>query len=121
MSDVVYIHGLRVATRIGIHPWERRVRQELLIDLEMAWDMTRAARSDTIADALDYQQVAERVRTLVAGHSCQLLETLAATIAAALREEYGLQWLRLKLGKPGAVEGAREVGVIIERGERSGR
>lgn len=119
MDDIVYIHGLRAPTVIGIHPWERRVRQDVVIDLEMAWDTSRAAQSDAIADALDYQQVAERLRTLVAAQSCGLLETLAATLADALREEYGLSWLRLRVGKPGAVEGAREVGVIIERGARS--
>lgn len=120
MSDIIYIHGLRVETVIGIHAWERHVRQELVIDLEMAWDCTRAARSDAIADALDYQRVAERVRELAAAQSCGLVETLAEAIVRLLREEFCVPWLRLKIGKPGAVAAARDVGVIIERGELPG-
>ena len=118
MCDIVYIHGLRVEAVIGIHAWERHVRQELVIDLEMAWDTARAAAGDAIAGALDYQHVAERVSVLVAGQSCGLVETLAERIAQALRAEYGLPWLRVKIGKPGAVPAARDVGVIIERGTR---
>ena len=118
MCDIVYIHGLRVEAVIGIHAWERHVRQELAIDLEMAWDTARAAAGDAIAGALDYQHVAERVNLLVAGQACGLVETLAERIAQALRAEYGLPWLRVKIGKPGAVPAARDVGVIIERGTR---
>lgn len=116
MSDIVYIHGLCVDAVIGVHPWERCVHQQLVIDLDMACDAARAARSDAIEDALDYQVVAERVRELVAAGRYRLLEALAETVARVLREEYGVVWLRLKIGKPGAVPAAREVGVIIERG-----
>lgn len=118
MGDIVYIHGLRVETVIGIHAWERRVHQQLVIDLDMAWDVSRPAHTDAIADALDYQQVAERVRALAVAQSCALLETLAETIARTLREEFGIPWLRLRIGKPGAVAEVCEVGVVIERGTR---
>ena len=116
--DVVYIRGLRVDTVIGVYPWERTVRQVLEFDLEMARDTAAAARSDAIADALDYHAVAERVRALAAVSSCQLVETLAETVATALMAEFAVPWLRIRLDKPGAVPGARGVGVSIERGVR---
>jgi len=109
MSDIVYIHGLCVDAVIGVHPWERCVHQQLVIDLDMACDAARAARSDAIEDALDYQVVAERVRELVAAGRYRLLEALAETVArdykAKLRGitlsrrqlEYGQERLRRQL------------------------
>jgi 7,8-dihydroneopterin aldolase/epimerase/oxygenase len=119
--DIVYIRGLRVDTVIGVYPWERKVRQVLEFDLEMASDTAAAARSDAIADALDYHAVAQRVRALAAANSCQLVETLAETVATALMAEFAVPWLRIRLNKPGAVPGADGVGVLIERGTPRGQ
>jgi dihydroneopterin aldolase len=87
----------------------------------MAFDNTKPAASDRIGDTLDYKAVSKRLIGFVGEARCELVETLAERCAAILREEFGVQWLRLKLSKPGAVTGSRAVGVIIERGERSPR
>jgi dihydroneopterin aldolase len=117
--DIVYIRELKIDTVIGIFDWERRIRQAVCIDLEMATDIRKAAASDNIADTLDYKAVAKRLITFVEGSEFLLVETLAEKIAALVREEFGVPWLRLQLSKPGAVRGARDVGVIIERGEKA--
>jgi dihydroneopterin aldolase len=119
MSDIVFIRALRIDTVIGVYDWERQVQQSLLLDLEMQTDNRRAAASDSVDDALDYSAVAARLREYAADHNVQLMETLAERFAELLREEFDLAWLRLRLCKPGAVADARDVGVIIERGERS--
>jgi 7,8-dihydroneopterin aldolase/epimerase/oxygenase len=114
----VYIRGLRAQAVIGIHDWERLVRQPLVVDLEMVSDTARAAASDAIADALDYAAVSQQVIALVEGSQFQLLETLAQAIATMIMREFAVPWLRLRLGKPGAVAEAEDVGVIIEVGVR---
>jgi len=119
MPDIVFLRGLRAEAVIGVHDWERRIRQQLLIDLDLAADVRRGARQDRLADALDYDAVARRVTALVEGSHFQLIESLAEAIATVLREEFGIAWLRLRLSKPGAVANADAVGVEIERGERS--
>jgi dihydroneopterin aldolase len=116
--DIVYIRELRIETIIGIFDWERRIRQTVSIDLEMATDIRKAAASDSIQDALDYKAVSKRLIAFVEGSEFQLVETMAEKIAALVREEFHVPWLRLQLSKPGAVRGARDVGVIIERGEK---
>lgn len=116
--DIVYIRELRIETIIGIHPRERRTRQTVTLDLEMAADIVRAADTDTIGSALDYHAVATRLTEFVAASDCRLVETLAQRCAALLMEEFGVPWLRLRLGKPGALAETRDVGVIVERGER---
>jgi dihydroneopterin aldolase len=117
--DIVYIRDLRIDTVIGIYDWERRIRQTVSIDLELGSDNRAAAATDGIEEAVDYKAISKRVIALAQAAEYQLVETLAERIAETLLEEFGLPWLRLRLGKPGAVRGAKEVGVIIERGERA--
>ena len=117
--DIVYISDLRIETVIGIYDWEREIRQIVSIDLEMAADNRKAAATELIEDALNYKAVAKRLIRFVEESEFQLVETLAEHIAEIVLDEFDVDWVRLKLGKPGAVTGSREVGVIIERGEKS--
>ncbi len=114
--DRVFIEGLEVSATIGCHAWERRGPRPLVVDLELAYDNRRPAASDALADALDYEAVAQRIGALAAASECELLETFAERCALAVLREFGAEWLRLRVAKPGAVRGARTVGVCIERG-----
>ena len=116
--DLVYIRDLKIDTVIGINDWEREVLQTVSLDLEMATDVGKAADSDDIADTIDYKAVAKRLITFVEGTEFLLVERMAERISDILREEFGVSWLRLRVSKPGAVTGAADVGVVIERGER---
>jgi dihydroneopterin aldolase len=118
LMDIVFIEDLRIDTVIGIYDWERRVRQTLSFDIEMAFDNTRPAASDDIADTLNYKDVSKRLIGYVGESNFGLVETLAERCVAIIREEFGVSWVRLKLSKPGAVRGAKAVGVRIERGTR---
>ncbi len=109
---------LEIEAIIGIYDWERETKQTVSIDLEMGCDNTKAAASEDIADALDYKAVAKRLISFVEGSEFLLVETLAEKIAAIVLEEFSVPWLRLRLGKPGAVTGSKDVGVIIERGAK---
>jgi dihydroneopterin aldolase len=117
--DIVFLRDLRIETVIGIYDWERKIRQEVILDLEMGWDIRKAAASDRIEDALNYKAVAKRLIAFVGASEFQLVETLAERCAEILLQEFGVPWVRLSLNKIGAVSGARDVGVLIERGERS--
>jgi len=114
--EIVYIRGLEVRTVIGVFDWEREIRQRVTLDLEMKSDFSKAAENDEIEYALDYKAVSKRLAAYIEESSFKLLETLGSRIADIVQEEFGVTWLRLELGKPGAVTGARDVGVIIERG-----
>ena len=117
--DIVYIRELEIKTIIGIYDWEREQKQIVSLDLEMASDIKKAADSDSIDDALDYKSVAKRLIDFVEKSEFMLVETMAERVADIVLHEFGVSWLKLRLGKPGAVTGSRDVGVIIERGQRS--
>ena len=117
--DIVFIRELRADTVIGVYDWERRIRQSVVLDLEMATDNRRAAGSDRIEDALDYAALSARVLSFIEGSEFRLIETMAEQVAAIVMGEFAVPWVRLRLCNPGAVAAARDVGVLIERGERS--
>ncbi|MCP4128422.1 MAG: dihydroneopterin aldolase [Gammaproteobacteria bacterium] len=117
--DIVFLKDLRIETVIGVYDWEREVKQTVVLDLEMSADIAKAAASDHIDDTLDYKSVAKRLIEFVGQSEFQLVETLAERCAQLIREEFGVAWVRLVLNKIGAVSNARDVGVIIERGEKA--
>ena len=117
--DIVFLRGLKIETVIGIYDWERKIKQPVVLDLEMSADIRKAAESDSIDDTLDYKAVSKRLISFVEESEFQLVETLAEKCASIVREEFGVSWVRLTLNKIGAVSSAQDVGVIIERGERT--
>ena len=114
--DIVFIRGLNLETIVGIHDWERHTPRPVVIDLEMASDVSRGAATDRIADALDYDAITRRLTRFVCESRFQLIETLAEGCVAILREEFQVPWVRLALHKPDAVGEGVDVGVVIERG-----
>jgi dihydroneopterin aldolase len=113
--DIVYIRELEIETIIGIYDWEREKKQTVSLDLEMGTDISLAASSEDIENTLDYKAVAKRLIEFIEGSEFFLVETMAEKIAQIVLEEFSVPWLKLRLGKPGAVTGSKDVGVIIER------
>jgi dihydroneopterin aldolase len=113
--DKVFIQGLKIDTVIGIYDWEREIRQDVTLDLEMAADIKAASLTDHIDQTLDYKSVAKRLIQFVKESEFQLVETLAEKITEIVLNEFEVEWVKLTLNKGEAVSGASGVGVIIER------
>ena len=116
--DIIYINDLRIETIIGIYGWERKTRQTVILDIEMGTDIRKASTTENVEDTLNYKLVAERLFEFVGGSEFELVETLAERISDILLNEFNVPWLRLKLNKQCALNGVRDVGVIIERGQK---
>ena len=115
--DTVFIRGLKAKAVIGVFDWEKQIRQNLVLDLDLRADVARAAASDTLEDAVDYKAISKRVVEFVEDSRFQLVESLAEEIARIIREEFSVSWVRVRIAKPFAVRTAQEVGVVIERGD----
>lgn len=114
-SDTIFLRDMRVETVIGIWDWERKIKQTVSIDLEMGADISRAAATDHIDDTLNYKRVAKRIQTFVGESEFQLVETMTEKIAAIILGEFDVPWVTVSVNKPGAIRGARDVGVRIHR------
>ncbi|KPK74000.1 MAG: dihydroneopterin aldolase [Acidithiobacillales bacterium SM23_46] len=117
--DIIYLHDLKIECVIGIWDWERKIKQRVIIDLDMGFDIRRAAQTDAIDDTLNYKAVAKRLQQFVGDSRFQLVETMAERVAEILLAEFKLAWVRVRINKRGAVRGAGDVGVMIERGKDS--
>lgn len=115
--DLIYVRNLRVECVIGVFEWERRTRQTVGIDLDLAADVARAARTDRLEDTLDYKAVAKRIVDFVGQSEFQLVETLADKVANVVLSEFAVPWVRVRINKKGALRRATDVGVVIERGQ----
>lgn len=116
--DIIFLGGLEIETIIGIYDWERENKQSVVLDIEMAFDIQKAAKTDDIQYALDYKTVSERVIAFVEASRFFLVEKLISEIADIIRNEFNVPWVRITLNKKGAVRDASGVGIIIERGEK---
>ncbi len=114
-GDRIFLRGLTLECIIGFIDWERRVKQSVVIDLEIPVDCTTAARTDEVADTVDYKAVAKRVIAFVEASEFKLVETLAHRTALLVLAEFSLPWVRISVNKPGAIRGSRDVGVMLER------
>lgn len=113
--DTIFLYELQVETTIGIWDWERKIRQLVSIDLEMGADIKRAAEKDSVESTLNYKAVAKRVQQFVLESEFQLVETLAEKIAELVLQEFAVPWIQVRVSKPRAISGARDVGVLIYR------
>ena len=113
--DTVFIQGLKIDTVIGIYDWERKIRQKIVLDIEMSTDISTAASTDHIDQALNYKDICKRLCSYVGDSKFQLVETLAEEICQIIIKEFGVHWVKLKLNKGEAITGAEGVGVVIER------
>jgi len=117
--DIVFITDLRADAIIGIYDWERKQKQTISIDIEMSTDIAKAAAIDDIESALNYKAISKRIEQFIVNSEFQLVETLAERLSEVIQQEFGVQWLRLTLHKPGALSNSKDVGVRIERGNRA--
>ena len=113
--DTIFLRDLRVETTVGLWDWERKIRQTVSIDLEMGADIRKAAATDSIDDTLNYKSVAKRVQQFVSDSEFLLVETMAEKIAETILAEFDMPWIDVRVNKPGAIRGARDVGVHIRR------
>lgn len=116
--DIIFLGGLQIETIIGIYDWERETKQTVILDIEMAFDIQKAAETDSIEYTLDYKAVSKRTIAFVETSSFFLVEKLTVEIANVIRNEFGVPWVKITLNKKGAIRGASDVGIVIERGEK---
>lgn len=113
--DTVFIQQLAVKTTIGVYDWEKKIKQQLLFDLQMSSDITHAAASDNINDTIDYATVASTITKYVEDNQFELIETVAEKVAQIILNDFPVSEVSITLQKPGAVPNAQTVGVKITR------
>lgn len=111
----IFIHDLRVETRIGVYDWERHLPQTVRLDVDIGLPSARPFTSGDFADAIDYAAVVERLKALAAANAHPLLERFAESVAQTVLTEFGVPSVKVRVAKLAPLPGVRELGVMIER------
>jgi len=114
----IRITNLKLRTIIGIYDWEREHTQDVVINIKIDFDATKASQSDAIEDTLDYKALTKRVIKEVKASSFFLLEKLAKLILNIVMEESLVKEATVRVDKPFALRFADSVSVeLTERSQ----
>jgi FolB domain-containing protein len=113
--DHILIKDLLARGIIGISDRERAQPQDILVNIVIFTDIQKAAVSDNIEDCVNYRTIAKKILAHVETIERYTVEALAADIAGLCMEEKGVEGVRVRVEKPGAVRFSKSVGVEIER------
>ncbi len=115
MSDHVFIKGLALEAVIGVYDHERKIKQPLSLDIKLYFDISHAAKTDSIHDAVDYDLVADFIKNYVANSQFYLLESLVDNIARQILVRFNVVKVKCALYKPKALDDVETVGISITR------
>jgi D-erythro-7,8-dihydroneopterin triphosphate epimerase len=113
--DKIYITDLLLRCVIGLNDWERTQKQDVLINITLYADLSRACQSDRIEDSIDYKELKKQIIALVESSSFYLIERLADSIAQICLAPLLVKAATIRVDKPGALRYAKSVGVEIFR------
>jgi D-erythro-7,8-dihydroneopterin triphosphate epimerase len=113
--DRIVISDLLVRCVIGVEEEERREKQDIVINLSILTDLSKAGRSDNFEDAVDYRNLKKRIMNMAEHSNYRLIEALAEAVADICLVHPAITQVQVRVEKPGALRFARRVGVEITR------
>lgn len=113
--DTITLSDIKIHTLIGIHAWELQIPQRLQIDVTFQTDAKTIAETDTIEQAIDYEQVINEIFAFAKTHGCKLIETFADRLANTLLDRFPTKEVTLMVHKPGALKDAKDVIIRVTR------
>ncbi len=114
-KDRIYVEDLRVKGTIGIFDWEKKIKQEISLSYEIDHDNLSASKEDKIKATTDYKTITKKIIAFIEDNKFELVETFAEKIAEMVITDFDVNWIKLRVSKPGALRFSKDVGVIIER------
>ncbi|MDT8363963.1 MAG: dihydroneopterin aldolase [Nitrosomonas sp.] len=116
--DIIFLETFKIKTLIGIYPWEKKIPQTIELNLEIGLPSKYGYQTDRIEDTLDYSQIVERIRAMLANQHFSLLEVLTESVAQMILTEFQSPWVKVSAAKLDVLDGVKKLGIVIERGKR---
>ncbi len=113
--DIIFLEQVKVSTHLGVPEWERMTPQTIILDIEIGYDLSKACKSDAIADTIDYGKVVSRIRETLTDNSFKLVEAIAEHVCQLILKDFGALSVKVKVAKPNVLAGLKALGVVIER------
>lgn len=111
--DTLSIKALSMNASIGVHAWEQRILQRLLIDIDMSCDVSQC--DDELNKTIDYDSVCQTITQYIESRHFNLIETVANSVAELIKNDYGIKHITVSVSKPHAIKNAADVRITITR------
>lgn len=112
--DTLTITALSVNTIIGVHEWEKRITQPLLIDISITTDFSTCEDND-LSTTIDYEALCQEITHFTQTHTFQLIETLAYKLAQVIIQKSGVIQATITVNKPHAIANAKNISVTVTK------
>ncbi len=108
---IIKIENLRLRTVVGIFDWEKKIKQDVVINIEIEFDGRSAIEKDEIEYTLDYKSITKRIISEVEEKTYNLIERIAGDVMKIVMEDGRVERATVKIDKPGALRFADSVSV----------
>lgn len=113
MIDSLHISALRIETHIGVHAWEQRILQTLLLDIKIPMDISTC--NDELTNTVDYATLCQVVTQYVESNTFLLIETVGANVAKLIQDTFKINQLSISVSKPHAIKNAGNICITVNR------
>lgn len=100
---IIKIDNLKLRTIVGIYEWEKKTKQDVIINVEMEFDGTKAIKTDDIEDTVDYKAITKKIIAMVEGTQFNLIERIAGEAMKIVMENEKVDKASVRVDKPGAL------------------
>jgi 7,8-dihydroneopterin aldolase/epimerase/oxygenase len=115
LMNKIFVHDLRLETRIGVYDWEQHLPQSIRLDIDVGVPSDKPFESGKLEDALDYAAMIARIKVFAQDNPHPLLERFTEAIAQLILSEFGAPWVKVRVAKLAPLPGVKELGIEIER------
>ena len=113
MHAFIEINKLKIKTILGVYEQERKIPQDVIVNLKIEFDASKAIKSDNIKDALDYAALTQKIKEKAEKSSFYLIEKLAAKILELIMQDKRVCLANVTVTKPNALDNAESVSCTI--------
>ena len=113
MMDSLHISALRIETHIGVHAWEQRILQTLLLDIKIPMDFSNC--NNELTNTIDYATLCHDVTHYVESNAFILIETVAENVVKLIKDTFHIKHVSVSVSKPNAIKNAGNICVTVNR------
>lgn len=109
---IIRIENLRLRTVVGIFEWEKKIKQDIVINIDIEFDGREAVEKDDISFTVDYKSITKKIISEIEGREFNLIERIAGDVVKIIFEDGRVGRATVRVDKPGALRFADSVSVI---------
>ncbi len=97
------IENLRLRTVVGIYEWEKKTRQDIIINVEIEFEGDKAIETDDISHSVDYKKMNKEIISTIENKQYNLIERICGDVSEIVMRNNKVKRVTVRVEKPGAL------------------